>query len=508
MKVTCPSCSGPLENIQADKNTGECPSCKQSFAIDQLFLQQYNTDHKEVQGPLPGISFEQFEVGYHIDVVWREIGNWKMRLIFGAIATPILTIIVLWTLGDSVIVTLLMGLLTLVAGTSLLQGLQLYFGRSTIRLSNDQLHIAHVFPMFYQNDIMTIGKHEIEQLYVTQNDGGKLNDRQLFEYSLMIRTTEGKRHHLFRCLKTPEIAHFIERSLEQQLGLPDFMVSGEFHPDKAPKDFTAEASKVAAQQLYAIKGLSTEGADLQCPGCGKPVADLQADTPEAMKVCQNCSQVFHTESLAAPLLPEVQQKSFELPDNLTFLRLDNSLEASIKTGKKVHLFFMAFSSLLFLMAWNFTYDASRIPLLLMGSAACYAALRAWLSRVTFKASKQELVVSNFPTWLFQTNKQNFTKTSIKQLYVQRRIVKDDEGRKTRYYDLILLDQQAIKHMLLENRSSPQAIQFVEKQIESFLEIKDEVQPDEYVPERDGYHMGLKDVVDLLRKHGADGLGRK
>lgn len=230
LKLACQQCGAPIAaaNINIEKAIAKCDMCGCVFSFDQLLPRNEETTKPPLNIELPeGIDILKLTHELTLYIKWSNAFN-KFLLLFAAIwnSVVLLFVIIAIATGTWIILLFISIHLSVAIGLSYYLIAQ-WLNTTQISVTGQRLAITHqpVWVPLYKN--REIDSTSIKQLFCSQYEAGKVNNRPQYAYEVKLITQSGEEIRLMHGLKKAVQAQYIEQQIEQYLRIKDVRVEGE-----------------------------------------------------------------------------------------------------------------------------------------------------------------------------------------------------------------------------------------------------------------------------------------
>lgn len=257
MQISCPSCKNPVmfEDINHKKRIAKCASCHEVFRFSEDDLTTTNSSHKanELDTPdaqetkeeshtkapprsadssqepalfaLPsGVTLQRDE--QQLRIHWRWYTPVAYLMVFIGIAWNVSLLSMIWKTFSGDFIAEVVPCFFLVFGFGLIYaGIVFLVNETTISVQHKTLSIRHT-PLPWSGN-RTFSVDDLEQFFCKQHICRKKRETSV-GYGLYAISRNGKQIEILNGIEDPEKVWFIERILEEHLGIADQRVFGEY----------------------------------------------------------------------------------------------------------------------------------------------------------------------------------------------------------------------------------------------------------------------------------------
>ena len=232
MQLHCPNCASHIQSdgVNLTKTIAVCKSCDNIFDFTKQVKQAtppvpYQMDRPHIP---TGIDLVEFDDGMEIRFNWRRAGN-SFNLMFGlfwniflAVITTVMVAVGNWPVLLLLIPFYLVGIYMIYLSVGyLVNTTTIFVDRHFIAVEHRPINFLVQRDKYYTPE-------ETDQLFVKEESPGTKNGQQVLTYALFIRLKDGKEVRLIQNLHSADSARYLERQIEQYLGIENRRIAGEY----------------------------------------------------------------------------------------------------------------------------------------------------------------------------------------------------------------------------------------------------------------------------------------
>ncbi|MEM1214413.1 MAG: hypothetical protein AAGJ82_01920 [Bacteroidota bacterium] len=519
LDTTCPNCHTSLTGKDADvvNSVINCPNCGHQMPLVDSIVAPGGTSYKDQLQAVDGIALETHN-GFHLTIPPKLVRHGKFFLSFG-VFTLLFIGMMAYFVGQSdngapFIAQLMFALFLGVGCFMVFNGLKRLTGVQYLRIEGQQIHYQQRLFGLLPVRTRTLTEHEVDQFFVKIIQDGSAGERVKWSFTLAATLHRGDPVDLVQGLGRPEYAYYLERQLEQYLGVEDRLVANEFV--ETEQGDTLQKTREEETLLKVAKLTSESGEltiDSNCTHCGAPLKDGIINEAANLIQCSSCGalEVLHRAHLEKDLAYENKKTAPPQIEGITLTRgLGLELLVHPQTGK-IGYFALAFVSIFFivpLLTWEqFQGITSNTggwerfaPLLflLLPTIMVVVLIRSLANYQVIAVKSGQLRTERRLFNRFVSKQRSYQRADIEQLFVIQHEHRSNDGPTTYSYSLNLRQHgQKRPVKLVDSLKTPEAGYYLERKIENFLGITDRPVAEEYIEREIAGMKAPKNFGDLL-----------
>ncbi|MCB0638722.1 MAG: hypothetical protein KDC54_18960 [Lewinella sp.] len=230
-----------------------------------------------------------------------------------------------------------------------------------------------------------------------------------------------------------------------------------------------------------------------CTQCHTPLTDEHANVTLNMIQCPACKHVqplLEALTAGADLSHKEDISHIEGIDVQEGLQLDVIIRPGLKRGGGLHLIMAAFCiGLPGFMSYTMVRAGQLNPVALLvllvfvvvGGYLLITGIRRLTETTILTTDSRALTVRHLLFGQLEIKRRAFRRDQIRQFYVTQRVDSETNGRPNHAYALHLQLTDNTQHELINGFRRPEGAYFIERKIETYLDLEDKLVPGEYSP---------------------------
>ncbi len=505
-QISCTQCESINLQINVAENKAVCNNCYNEMNVSAILEKSFSLKHKIIEQP-QGLKKSKDLGAILYTLESRKHRSWKVPIFVGILmllfSSSIIYFVEFNSL-DSLISMLIFIVWCLISLFILLEGIYNLFNVQYIRFDRREISVHNKVPHFLRKRTYSFPIKNIEQFFVSGRMEGTEKSNKVYTYKLKIKYANNEEEKLLDFLTNENIAYYFEKEFEKILKIQDKYVIGEIHPSKPLKKTSIEQKAEIESLMSGIRNEAYKTTH-RCKQCNVLILEEWINKEKEITVCKQCNEVFEfSNTLIENEVKTTHKNITEPPEKLEVIEQDGKIVAKLPNGEGYgSMVFMLlfiglfFSFSIYLEGQKVSIDQYLYAFLIPVFFAVIFFIKSYELKV-FTLQKNTLIISKERS-ILKGVASKFEKESIVQLYVDAQ--KRQKGKNGSYfvYNLNIEQTDGYVRTLLENQKNPRIPLYLEKVIEAWYNIEDEIVEGEYNPSKNKGPKNLYEALSLAKE---------
>ncbi len=225
---------------------------------------------------------------------------------------------------------------------------------------------------------------------------------------------------------------------------------------------------------------------VKCPGCQSPIETEHINIDHNLAKCHKCESIYQLHNA----MPFRHKPESFMPNGIEVLHLTNELDIELSWKRSIQsglLFFTIFwNSIMFVIAAGAIISGNFIALLFMGLhiavgiGLLYNQLTLMLNRTNIIVDHDRTLIEHRPLKLPFYNDKSILNQDIQQIFVEQYVESTTNDVPNHAFSVSIILKNGKREKLIKGIMHLEQAQYIEQEIENFLQIPDEKVKGEYL----------------------------